>query len=52
MEYESQNGTIISDIKIEVYKKLQNYELNQRLREWYLCLAESVWKLKSLCTWT
>ena len=48
MEYESQNRTIISDIKIEVYKKLQNYELNQRLREWYLSPADSVWKLKEL----
>ena len=48
MEYENQNLTIISDINIEVYEKLHNYELNQRLREWYLSLADSVWKLKEL----
>ena len=48
MEYESQNLTIISNINIEGYEKLHNYELNQRLREWYLSPADSVWKLKEL----
>ena len=37
------------DINIEVYEKLHNYILNQKLREWYLSLAaDSVWKLKEL----
>ena len=37
------------DINIEVYEKLHNYMLNQKLREWYLSLAaDSVWKLKEL----
>ena len=48
MEYESQNLTIISNINIEGYEKLHNYELNQRLGEWYLSPADSVWKLKEL----
>ena len=37
------------DINIEVYEKLHNYMLNQKLREWYLSLAvDSVWMLKEL----
>ena len=48
MESERYNLKIISDINIEVYEKLHNYMLHQKLREWCLSLADFVWKLKEL----